>query len=194
MARDRLESPQVAGGDRTGAQRGSDSGHVCVIDRPAGPWVDSCEIGISETVLHHDRTTCMPGMISISHPTRKSAMRPSFVPSLQQSRLAGGRAATWRFDRTTVVSVQQGRVWITLDGEGVDWFLDAGMALRVPPRQRLVLEAAGPPGEAAVLVLYAEAVPLSGAMTSLRRWSAAQIEAWSQRQKSLQGGIAVLRR
>jgi len=120
-------------------------------------------------------------------------MRSSFVPGLQQSRLDAGTAITWRFDRATVLSVQQGRVWITVDGEGRDWFLDGGMAMRVAPRQRLVLEAAGRPDEPAVVVVYAEAVPLVGAVQTLRRRLALQVEALGQGQERLNRGVAIQR-
>src|SRR5450830_1007032 len=110
-------------------------------------------------------------------------MRSPFVPSLQQSRLDAGTAITWRFDRATVLSVQQGRVWITVDGEGIDWFIDVGMAMRVAPRQRVVLEAAGRPGEPALVSVYAEAVPLLGAVQALRRRLALQVEAFGQCQE-----------
>lgn len=118
-------------------------------------------------------------------------MRPPFVPGLQQSRLDAGTATTWRFDRATVLSVQQGRVWITVDGEASDWFLDVGMAMRVAARQRLVLEAAGRRGEAAMVAVYAEAVPLAGAVQTLGRRLASQVEALGQGQKRLKGSVTV---
>lgn len=120
-------------------------------------------------------------------------MRSPFVPSLQQSRVDAGTAITWRFDRATVLSVQQGRVWITVDGDGSDWFLDVGMAMRVAPRLRLVLEAAGRPGEAAMVSVYAEAVPLVGAVQDLRRRLALQVETFGHGQECLKGGVAIQR-
>lgn len=120
-------------------------------------------------------------------------MRSPFVPGLQQSRLDAGIAVTWRFDRATVLSVREGRVWVTVDGDSHDWFLDAGMAMRVAARQRMVLEAAGQAGEAAMLSVYAEAAPLAGALQTLRRRLAFQVEAFGQGRKSLPGGIAVQR-
>lgn len=120
-------------------------------------------------------------------------MRSPLVPSLQQSRLAAGTAVSWRFDRATVVGVQQGRVWITLDGDAGDWFLDIGMAMRVPARQRMVLEAAGRPDEPALLSLHAEAVPLTGALQKLRRRLACKVEAFGQGQECLEGGVAIHR-
>lgn len=120
-------------------------------------------------------------------------MRSPFVPSLQQSRVDAGTALTWRFDRATVLSVQQGRVWITVDGDDSDWFLDVGMAMRIAPRQRLVLEAAGRPGDPAMVSVYAEAVPLVGAVQALRRRLAFQVEAVGPRQERLEGGMAVQR-
>jgi len=105
-----------------------------------------------------------------------STMNPSFVPGLQQSTIAAGCAATWRFARTTTLVVVRGRVWITLAEarpcldapRGGDWFLDAGQSMRVTPRQAVVLEASGAVGEAATLALYSEAVFLEPARNSGR--------------------------
>lgn len=118
-------------------------------------------------------------------------MRSPFVPGLQQSRLDAGTAITWRFDRATVLSVQQGRVWVTVDGEGCDWFLDVGMSMRIAPRRRLVLEAAGRAGEPALVSVYAEAVPMVGALQALRRRLSLQVEAFGQCQERLKGCVAV---
>ena len=100
-------------------------------------------------------------------------MSSPFLPGLQQSCLCAGSALRWRFDRATVVSVQRGRLWITLDGRPDDWFLDPGMALRVAPRHGMVLEAAGRPGEPVVLTVAAEPVPLAGWPGGMRRRTAA---------------------
>ena len=100
-------------------------------------------------------------------------MSSPFLPGLQQSCLDAGLALRWRFDRATVVSVQRGRLWITLDGRADDWFLDAGMAIRVAPRQGMVLEAAGRPGEPVSLTVVAVPVPLVGLAGAIRRrWAA----------------------
>lgn len=95
-------------------------------------------------------------------------MHSPFLPGLQQSSLDAGAAFRWRFDRATLVSVLRGRVWITLDGRLDDWFLDPGMAIRIAPRQGMVLEAAGRPGEAVVLTVAAEPVPLVDWLSGIR--------------------------
>ncbi|WPB56332.1 DUF2917 domain-containing protein [Xylophilus sp. GOD-11R] len=95
-------------------------------------------------------------------------MTPPFVPVLQTSTIVARTAATWCFDRATTLVVMRGRVWITIDGaanapdapSGGDWFLPAGAMLRLAPRQPMVIEAAGAPGEAAAVSLHADAVPL----------------------------------
>lgn len=122
-------------------------------------------------------------------------MTSPFVPNLQQSSIAPQSAVTWCFERNTVMVVQRGRVWVTLDnaalhdGEprGGDWFLDPGMTLRVAAGERVVLESVGPSGTPAVLGLYAEAVFIARP----RPWTGGWLYAW--RSKSAASAMNFIR-
>lgn len=109
-------------------------------------------------------------------------MTPPFVLNLQQSSIAPRSAVTWCFERDTVLVVQHGRVWATLDNAALhdgeprsgDWFLDPGMTLRVAAGERIVLESVGPSGMPALLGLYAEVVFVA----RRRPWTAGWLYAW----------------
>lgn len=92
-------------------------------------------------------------------------------------KLAPGRAITLQPGVDALLRIEQGRVWVTLDGprlgrghESGDLFLEAGQQLLVHAGQRLVFEPWGEAAEVPVYFVWAPA-PVASARTS--RWPVA---------------------